>query len=250
MSQTLTSSVPRHVAIIMDGNGRWARARFMPRIAGHKVGAERARDMVRACAERGIGALTLFAFSSENWQRPDEEVSGLMELFVTALERELPGLAANSVRMEFIGERKRLPEKLQRRMMEAETVLAQGTGLRLNIAMSYGGQWDITQAVNHAIAEKQGIVETIELSPQDIAGHLSMSDQANVDLVIRTGGEYRISNFVLWQAAYAELYFCETLWPEFTVTELELALAFFAKRQRRFGKTGDQYISSSTQGES
>jgi len=228
---------PRHIAIIMDGNGRWARARFMPRVAGHKVGVDRAREIVQACGERGIESLTLFAFSSENWQRPDDEVSYLMELFFTALEREVPALNKNKVRMGFIGDRRRFSEKLQTRMAEAEASLAHNNGLRLNIAMSYGGKWDIVNAANQALKNNAGATT---LSETDFDRFIAMADQAPVDLMIRTGGELRISNFVLWQAAYAELYFSDALWPDFKSEQLDEAIASFQSRQRRYGKTGEQ----------
>ncbi len=226
---------PRHIAIIMDGNGRWARARFMPRVAGHKVGVDRAREVVQACGKRGIESLTLFAFSSENWQRPDDEVSYLMELFFTALEKEVPALNKNQVRMSFIGDRSRFSDKLQARIAEAESALASNRGLKLNIAMSYGGKWDIVNAVNQALKHQSG-----PLTEADLDRHIAMAEQAPVDLLIRTGGELRISNFVLWQAAYAELYFSNALWPDFKSEQLDEAIASFQSRQRRYGKTGEQ----------
>ncbi len=232
---TTSSLNPRHIAIIMDGNGRWARARFMPRVAGHKVGVDRAREVVQACGQRGIESLTLFAFSSENWQRPDDEVSYLMELFFTALEKEVPALNKNKVSMRFIGDRSRFSDKLQTRMAEAEAALADNRGLKLNIAMSYGGKWDIVHAANQALARKNG-----PLSESDFDQFIAMADQAPVDLLIRTGGELRISNFVLWQAAYAELFFSATLWPDFKSEQLDEAIASYQSRQRRYGKTGEQ----------
>lgn len=249
MSAASLPVVPKHLAIIMDGNGRWARARFLPRVAGHKVGVDRARDMVQACAAHGIESLTLFAFSSENWQRPDDEVGYLMELFFTALEKEVPALHKNKVRMSFIGERARFSDKLKQRMQEAEAFLAGNTGLRLNIAISYGGRWDIAQAANTALARKQALGDSSALTEADIDGAIAMHDQAPVDLLIRTGGEFRISNFVLWQAAYAELYFSPVLWPDFKAEALADALHFFAQRERRFGLTGEQVRAQEVQGE-
>ena len=233
--------LPRHVAIIMDGNGRWARARGLPRYAGHREGLRAVRRIVEHSVERGIGVLTLFAFSSENWARPPMEVRMLMKLFMSALRAEVRRLNENRVRLRVIGERSAFAPRLQRQIAEAERLTAGNDALLLQIAANYGGRWDITQAAR-ALAEA---VQAGTLAPQAIdeaalAARLSFADQPDPDLFIRTGGERRISNFVLWQAAYAELYFCDSLWPDFDATAYDLALADFARRQRRFGRTGEQ----------
>lgn len=228
--------VPQHIAIIMDGNGRWAKKRSMPRVAGHKVGMERAREITEAAGNRGVKALTLFAFSSENWQRPEDEVSYLMDLFVTGLEREAKALHKNNVRLRVIGDKSRFSEKLQKRMNEAEKMTENNTALHLNIAANYGGRWDIVQAVNQHI-HTHGATP---LDEQSIQSRIQLHDEPELDLLIRTGGEVRISNFLMWQAAYAELYFSDVLWPDFDPKQLDLAITAFSSRQRRFGKTGDQ----------
>jgi undecaprenyl diphosphate synthase len=232
--------VPQHIAIIMDGNGRWAKKRSLPRVAGHKVGMERARDITEAAGKRGVRSLTLFAFSSENWQRPFEEVSYLMDLFVTGLEREAKSLHKNGVRLRVIGDRSRFAEKLQQRMAESEALTAGNTALTLNIAANYGGRWDIVSAANQALTAKRAVGDLSPLQEADLNPHLTLADQPPLDLLIRTGGEVRISNFLLWQAAYAELYFSSALWPDFGAAELDAAIADFSQRQRRFGKTGEQ----------
>ncbi len=237
----LSARVPRHVAIIMDGNGRWARRRMLPRHAGHRAGVKSVRMVVEQCARRGVEVLTLFAFSSENWARPKEEVSQLMELFMGALRSELKRLQKNRVRLRIIGERSAFPQKLQQRIAEAEQTTEGNDGLLLQIAANYGGRWDIVQAARR-LAEK---VQRGELSPQavdekSLAAELSFADQPDPDLFIRTGGEQRISNFILWQSAYSELYFSPQLWPEFDEAEFDRVLADYAGRQRRFGKTGEQ----------
>ncbi len=233
--------VPQHVAIIMDGNGRWARKRAMPRVAGHKVGMERARDMTEHAGKRGVRALTLFAFSSENWQRPEDEVSYLMDLFVTGLEREAKALHKNNVRLRVIGDRQRFGEKLRKRMAEAEALTAGNTGLDLNIAANYGGRWDIVRAAQASIDAQlaSGVARPV-LDEQAISNSVCLHDLPPLDLLIRTGGEFRISNFLLWQAAYAELFFTPCLWPDFDGAVFDEALAAFANRERRFGKTGEQ----------
>ena len=241
-----TEALPRHVAIIMDGNGRWARKRGLPRVAGHKVGMERAREITEAAGKRGVKALTLFAFSSENWQRPEDEVSYLMDLFVTGLEREAKALHKNNVRLRVIGDRSRFSAKLQQRMLEAEAMTADNTALNLNIAANYGGRWDIVQAVNQHLQNNPGISQ---VSEQDISNRVQLHDEPPPDLLIRTGGEIRISNFLLWQAAYAELYFSDVLWPDFGPEALDKALAAYAQRQRRYGKTGEQVTGESAQGD-
>ncbi|WP_211198086.1 polyprenyl diphosphate synthase [Permianibacter fluminis] len=239
-SSAPASLVPQHVAIIMDGNGRWAKQRSLPRVAGHKVGMERARDITEAAGQRGVKSLTLFAFSSENWQRPFEEVSYLMDLFVTGLEREAKSLHKNGVRLRVIGDRSRFAEKLQNRMAEAEALTAGNTALTLNIAANYGGRWDIINASNLALAGKRAAGDSSALQEADVTPHLALADQPPLDLLIRTGGEIRISNFLLWQAAYAELFFSSVLWPDFSAAELDAAIADYGQRQRRFGKTGEQ----------
>ncbi len=232
--------VPRHVAIIMDGNGRWAKKRFMPRVAGHTRGVETVREMVRACLERGIGYLTLFAFSSENWRRPEEEVTLLMQLFVRALQHEVAKLHRNGVRLRVIGDLSRFDDKLQAMIRAAEEKTAENTKLTLTIAANYGGRWDILQAANRlAVAEPEKAGNWQE---DDLAPYLSMHYAPEPDLFIRTGGEERISNFLLWQLAYTEFYFTQTLWPEFNDAALELAIASFRSRERRFGRTSEQLI--------
>ncbi|MCB1735100.1 MAG: isoprenyl transferase [Gammaproteobacteria bacterium] len=233
--------LPRHIAIIMDGNGRWAKKRFLPRPAGHKVGAEVVRNLVKACTHWGVEALTLFAFSSENWKRPKDEVSLLMDLFITMLRRETRELDANNVRMRFIGERRAFSNKLQAQIADSEALTADNTGLNLVIAANYGGRWDIADAAQRLAAR----VAAGELGPEDVTPEamdreISTHDLPEPDLFIRTGGERRISNFLLWQLAYSELYFTDTLWPDFGVTDLHVAMVDFSGRQRRFGLTGEQ----------
>jgi undecaprenyl diphosphate synthase len=235
-----TVVVPRHVAVIMDGNGRWAKKRFLPRVAGHVKGVELVREMVRACLERGIQYLTLFAFSSENWRRPQEEVSLLMQLFVKALEQEVEKLDRNGVRLRVIGDLCRFEPRLQDLIRQAEAKTAGNTRLDLTIAANYGGRWDIMQATNRMLItrpEKREGWEEADLEP-----HLSMSFAPEPDLFIRTGGEQRISNFLLWQLAYTELYFTTTLWPDFDTAEFEKAIASFQQRERRFGRTSEQLV--------
>ena len=229
--------LPRHIAIIMDGNGRWAAARGQPRSAGHKAGLTPVRMCIEECARRGVEALTLFAFSSENWRRPAEEVGSLMGLFVEALDREIDELHEKSVRVRFIGERRNLAVRLQARIAAAETRTAANPGLKLQVAMSYGGRWDILEAARTVGRDcASGQMRPEELSEESFAGRLSLAGLPEADLLIRTGGEQRISNFLLWDLAYAELYFSARLWPDFTVSDLEEALAYFAGRERRFGQ--------------
>ena len=234
-------SVPRHVAMIMDGNGRWAKKRFLPRIAGHRAGVETVRNAVQVCGQHGIEVLTLFAFSSENWRRPQSEVSLLMDLFLTALGRETRRLHENNVRLKVIGERSAFSEKLQEKITDAEQLTAANSGLTLVIAANYGGRWDITQAAR-AIAQKVQAqeIQASEITETMLEQHLSMYGLPEPDLFIRTGGEERVSNFLLWQLAYTEFYFTDTLWPDFGSSLFEDALISFSKRQRRFGRTGDQ----------
>jgi undecaprenyl diphosphate synthase len=229
--------IPRHVAVIMDGNGRWARRRRLPRIAGHRQGAEAVRAAVRACAERGIEYLTLFAFSSENWRRPPEEVALLLKLFRSALGNELEKLHRNGVRLRVVGDTQRFGPKLERMIAEAEARTAGNKRLTLTIAANYGGRWDILQAFNKALRASPGLREVDE---QTLAPHLAMSYAPEPDLFIRTGGEQRISNFLLWQLAYTELYFTEKLWPDFDAAALDEAIASYRKRERRFGRTSEQ----------
>ena len=234
-------SLPRHIAIIMDGNGRWARARLLPRYVGHREGVKSVRRVVEACLDKGIKALTLFAFSSENWRRPSEEVSLIMDLFIHALKKEVVALNRNGVRLRFIGDRSAFSDKLRGLIEDSEQQTRDNTQLELVIAANYGGQWDITQALR-SIA---GRVAAGELLPaaitQDvIAAEISLADLPAPDLFVRTGGERRISNFLLWQLAYTELYFTDVLWPVFDERELDAALLWYANRQRRFGRTGDQ----------
>ena len=234
----------KHVAIIMDGNGRWAQARGKKRTSGHKVGVERAREIVEAAGGRNIESLTLFAFSSENWNRPKEEVSYLMELFIIALNREVKTLNKHGVKLKFLGDTSAFNDKLQASIAKAEALTEDNTKVRLNIAANYGGRWDIVNAANQIILQNPGIKS---ISEELLADNLVTSDLPPLDLLIRTGGETRISNFLIWQAAYAELYFCDTLWPDFDSQELDKALQAYSSRQRRFGLTGEQV---STEGES
>jgi len=231
-------SIPRHIAIIMDGNGRWAKQRFMPRVAGHQRGVEALRDVVKACRELGVGYLTVFAFSSENWRRPAEEVSFLMSLFLIMLEREVAKLHENNIRLKIIGDRSRFDDKLKRTMLEAEQLTADNTSLTLTIAANYGGRWDVMQAVKAMLRDHPHLAQTF--SEEDLQPYLSMSDVPEPDLFIRTGGEQRISNFMLWQLAYTELYFTGTLWPSFGRNELNTAIASYQHRERRFGRTSEQ----------
>jgi len=238
------SPIPQHIAIIMDGNGRWARARHLPRTAGHKKGVDATRTIVEACAKRGIEVLTLFAFSSENWSRPKTEVASLMELFVSVLAREAKRLAKNNIRMRMIGERGRFSAKLQGEMEKAEFLTQNSDGMVLQIAVNYGGRLDILGAVRDIVEEVvQGQLSKSELSEDTISAHLSTSDTVDPDLFIRTGGEKRISNFLLWQLAYSELYFTDCLWPDFNEAELDTAIDMYQGRERRFGKTSEQLIS-------
>lgn len=240
-----TDKLPRHIAIILDGNGRWAEQRKSPRVIGHRAGVEAVRSVVQSCIELDIKALTLFAFSSENWRRPKQEVGLLMELLLTSLNREVKKLHENKVKLQFIGEILAFDNKLQKRIQQAKTLTADNQGLKLNIALNYGGQWDIVQAVRK-IAKK---IENHELSSEQIDQEtistlVCLNDLPDVDLFIRTGGEHRISNFLIWQLAYTELYFTDLLWPDFDHNELLNAIKSFASRQRRFGQTSQQVEST------
>ncbi|USX29369.1 polyprenyl diphosphate synthase [Oxalobacteraceae bacterium OTU3CINTB1] len=230
-------NVPRHVAIIMDGNGRWATKRFLPRVAGHVKGVEAVRTVVEACARRGVEYLTLFAFSSENWRRPEEEVSLLMRLFVTALDREVSKLHANNIRLKVVGDLSRFDAKLQGMIANAERKTANNTRMTVTVCANYGGRWDIMQAVGKMVAAHPGSGDFTE---EQLAPHLAMAYAPEPDLFIRTGGEQRISNFLLWQLAYTELFFTETYWPDFTIECLDEAIASYQHRERRFGRTGAQ----------
>jgi undecaprenyl diphosphate synthase len=226
--------IPHHVAIVMDGNGRWATRRLMPRVAGHKKGMDALRACVRHCGERGVKVLTVFAFSSENWNRPAEEVSGLMELLAMALAREVPQLKVEGVRVVFVGDRSARSDKVRAGLAQAEAATAANNRLVFNVCFNYGGRWDIAQAAARLAAEGQAVTE------QNLDRAMALAHVPDPDLVIRTGGEQRLSNFLLWQAAYAELFFSDRLWPEFDEAALDEALAAFAQRERRFGKTSEQ----------
>ncbi|MFL6565326.1 MAG: polyprenyl diphosphate synthase [Burkholderiales bacterium] len=228
--------VPRHVAIIMDGNGRWAKRQHLPRIAGHRRGVEAVRATVRACAERGVGFLTLFAFSSENWRRPAEEVALLMQLFQMALTNEVEKLHRNGVRLRVVGDTRRFDANIHRAIEQAERLTAGNRGLTLSIAANYGGRWDVLQALNAYVKANPGAA----VDEAGLAPHLAMNYAPEPDLFIRTGGERRISNFLLWQLAYTELYFTDTLWPDFDAAALDLAIASYRSRERRFGRTSEQ----------
>jgi undecaprenyl diphosphate synthase len=228
--------VPRHVAIIMDGNGRWAKRQHLPRIAGHRRGVEAVRATVRACAERGVGFLTLFAFSSENWRRPAEEVALLMQLFQMALTNEVEKLHRNGVRLKVVGDTRRFDANIRRAIEQGERLTAGNRGLTLTIAANYGGRWDVLQALNAYVkANPAAPVDEAALAP-----YLAMNYAPEPDLFVRTGGEQRISNFLLWQLAYTELYFTDTLWPDFDAAALDLAIASYRSRERRFGRTSEQ----------
>ncbi len=232
------SGIPQHIAVIMDGNGRWAKQRFLPRVAGHHKGVEAVRDVVRACTERGVSALTLFAFSSENWRRPAEEVSLLMQLFVNALQQEVERLHRNGVRFRVVGDLSRFDRVLIDLIADAQHLTAGNTGLTLTVAANYGGRWDIMQAVNRMRADNVS-AETAWTESQ-LSPYLALGDLPEPDLFIRTGGEQRISNFLLWQLAYTELYFTDTLWPDFDAHALDQAIASYQQRERRFGRTSEQ----------
>jgi undecaprenyl diphosphate synthase len=226
--------VPHHVAIVMDGNGRWATKRFLPRIVGHKQGVDSLTRCVKACLERGIGVLTVFAFSSENWNRPSDEVSGLMDLLALSLSKEVPSLNANGVQLHFVGDRQRLSEKVQAGLAQAELSTASNQRLIFNVCFNYGGRWDIAQAAQKLASRGEAITEL------SLDRAMALAHVPDPDLLIRTGGELRISNFLLWQAAYSELHFSDKLWPEFDEAALDEAIAVFRTRERRFGQTTAQ----------
>lgn len=227
-------TVPHHIAIVMDGNGRWATRRYLPRVAGHKKGVDALRQCVRICGERGVKVLTVFAFSSENWNRPPEEVSGLMELLAIALTREVPHLKAEGVRIHFVGDRSALSDKVRAGLVQAETATSGNSRLVFNVCFNYGGRWDIAQAAARLAERGEPITE------ESLDGAMALAHVPDPDLLIRTGGEQRISNFLLWQAAYSELYFSDKLWPDFDEAALDAAIADFARRERRFGRTSQQ----------
>jgi len=235
------SKVPVHVAVIMDGNGRWAKRRGLPRIAGHRQGQERVRELVKAAGEVGVRYVTLFAFSSENWRRPEDEVRGLLDLFLAALNREIKQLHENQVRFQVIGERSGFGEKIVAAIERAEALTRDNAALTLTIAANYGGRWDVAQACRQIARDvRAGKLDPEAIGPDTVNASLSTQALPEPDLFIRTGGEQRISNFLLWQLAYTELYFTPVLWPDFDTEQLKTALTMFADRERRFGMTGDQ----------
>jgi undecaprenyl diphosphate synthase len=234
--------VPQHIAIIMDGNGRWAKRRLMPRVAGHRKGVEALRGVIRACAERGVSHLTVFAFSSENWRRPQDEVTLLMELFMRALENEVAKLHENGIRFRVIGDLSGFSARIQALIRDAEALTRDNTRLVLTVAANYGGRWDVVQAVKKLMAAN---LDAADVSEEALAQQLSMADLPEPDLFIRTGGEQRISNFLLWQLAYTELYFTDALWPDFDNAALDAAMASYRARERRFGPTREQVRAAS-----
>jgi undecaprenyl diphosphate synthase len=233
-----TTGIPRHVAIIMDGNGRWAKQRFLPRVAGHKRGLEAVRATVKACVSRGVEYLTIFAFSSENWRRPQDEVKFLMQLFISALEQEIEKLHSNGVRFRAVGDLSRFEPRIVKLVQEAEKRTAGNDGLLLTVAANYGGRWDMLQAVTRMLKDRPELATGF--SEDDVTPYFCMSYAPEPDLFVRTGGEQRISNFLLWQLAYTELYFTDTLWPDFNAAALDLAIQSYQERERRFGRTSEQ----------
>ncbi len=236
-----SSAVPQHIVVVMDGNGRWAKKRLLPRTTGHSMGVKSTRKLVELCVRDGVKALTLFAFSSENWKRPEQEVSSLMELFVSTLQSEVKKLHEQNVRMRFIGECSAFSDKLQSKINEATQLTKHNDGLQLNIAVNYGGRWDIATACKNILsAIEKGDLTTDQIDAELLDQYVCLSDLPDPDLFIRTGGEQRISNFLIWQLAYTELYFTDVLWPDFDEQEFVAAIDWFNGRQRRFGQTGDQ----------
>jgi undecaprenyl diphosphate synthase len=233
----VTNVIPQHIAIIMDGNGRWATKRFLPRVAGHVKGVEAVRSIVEACVQRKVKFLTLFAFSSENWRRPADEVSVLMRLFVAALEKEVTKMHKNNIRLKVVGDLSRFDAPLQSAIHESMQLTAENTGLTVTVCANYGGRWDVVNAYNQ-LRSKVGSEQ--EITEELLSAHLAMAYAPEPDLFIRTGGETRISNFLLWQLAYSELYFCDTFWPDFDAAALDLAIASYQNRERRFGRTSAQ----------
>jgi len=239
--ENIAAAVPRHVAVIMDGNGRWAQRRHLPRTAGHRAGIKAVRATIEHSVRRGVGALTLFAFSSENWRRPADEVDVLMKLFLEVLGREVEELHEQGVRLRFIGDRSTLGPRAVEGMLASESRTAGNTRLQLNIAVSYGGRWDLVEAARRIASEVQrGELDPAALDEAAVGARLALHDSPDPDLFIRTGGEHRISNFLLWNLAYTELYFCDTLWPDFGEAEYDAAIDCFARRERRFGLTSGQ----------
>lgn len=236
-TQTVLSytEIPRHIAVIMDGNGRWAKKRLLPRVVGHKKGLDALENLCRVCSAQGVAYLTVFAFSTENWRRPADEVSFLMGLFLTALQKKVAQMHKNNLRLRVIGDRSRFSADIQNGIAQAEALTAANTGLTLTIAADYGGRWDILQAANALIAEGK-----TQIDEHDLSARLMLGDVPEPDLFIRTGGEMRISNFMLWQMAYAEFYFTDVLWPDFDEAEIRRAFASFRRRERRFGRTSEQ----------
>lgn len=234
MASKPSLAMPRHVAIVMDGNGRWARKRLMPRLAGHRQGMEALKRCIQACVARGVQVLTVFAFSSENWNRPADEVSGLMDLLLKAMNKEVPQLHAEGIQLHFPGERQALSDNVRAGLAQAEELTSQNKRLILNVCFNYGGRWDIVQAASQLAAQGETITES------SLHAHMALSHVPDPDLLIRTGGEQRLSNFLLWQSAYSELYFTDTLWPDFDETALDRALQDYQKRERRFGQTSEQ----------
>jgi undecaprenyl diphosphate synthase len=238
----VSNEVPNHIAVIMDGNGRWARKRFLPRVAGHKRGVETVRGLVKECAKLNVKYLTLFAFSSENWRRPDDEITFLMSLFMDALKREVVKLHENNMRLILIGDRSRLNKELVAQIEASEKLTANNTGLTLTIAANYGGRWDIMQATNKMIEKNPN--KTVPFTEDDLTPYLAMHYASEPDLFIRTGGEKRVSNFLLWQLAYTEFYFTDALWPDFDTKAFNEAIQSYQQRERRFGRTSEQLSSS------
>ncbi|NLG77843.1 MAG: di-trans,poly-cis-decaprenylcistransferase [Xanthomonadaceae bacterium] len=240
-SRDSSDRLPRHIAVIMDGNGRWAAARALPRPAGHSMGVRSVRQIVENCAKRGVEVLTLFAFSSENWKRPKEEVSMLMSRFLEALDNEVEKLHENGIRLRFIGALEQLSEPLRLQMRAASELTANNRRMTLVVAVAYGGRWDLCQATKSIVSRcAAGELTVDEIDDATIARHLALADLPDPDLLIRTGGEQRISNFLLWNLAYTELYFCDVLWPDFGEAELAAAIEHYGRRQRRFGLTPSQ----------
>ncbi len=239
---TAPGAMPQHIAIVMDGNGRWATRRFLPRLAGHRQGMESLRRCIRACLDRGVPVLTVFAFSSENWNRPPDEVSGLMDLLATALAKEVPQMLKDGVRVHFVGERAGLSDKVCQGLAAAEAATAANRRLVLNVCFNYGGRWDVAQAAAGLAARGVAITEA------SLHDAMALSHVPDPDLIIRTGGELRLSNFLLWQAAYAELCFSDRLWPEFDEAELDRAIADYRRRERRYGQTSEQRMAATPEG--
>ena len=236
-----TDSIPRHIAIIMDGNGRWARNRFMPRVAGHRQGVETVRGVIKACIERNVSYLTVFAFSSENWRRPSDEISFLIQLFANALEQEVTKLHENGICFKVIGDLSKFDSGIVQAIQRGEQLTAQNTRLVFTVAANYGGRWDIMQAFRKMMIQSNELsLKSLNFEEENLSQYLALSYAPEPDLFIRTGGECRISNFLLWQLAYTELYFTDTLWPDFDENELDRAIQSYQKRERRFGRTSEQ----------